>query len=82
MELKLYFSKEEIISFLIKNGYTIKNTETWENGSKKSSSIEVAYPSAGDFDTNLFTGEKYSIRSKYGIEVVFKKIIKEKILNL
>lgn len=89
MELKLFFSEEEIISFLKKNGYTIEEVETWENHSSYYNSVEtvslkvkVAFLSKDELDGDLLLRDKYWIESKIGIERVFRNVIKEKLLNL
>lgn len=89
MELKLFFSEEEIISFLKKNGYTIEEVETWENHSSYHNSVEteylkvkVAFLSKDKVDGDLLLRDKYSITSKIGIERVFRNVIREKLLNL
>ena len=89
MELKFYFSEEEIISFLKKNGYTIEEVETWENHSSYHNRVEtttlkvkIAFLSKDDIEGGLLLRDKYSITSKIGIEQVFRNIIREKLLNL
>lgn len=89
MELKLFFSEEEIISFLKKNGYTIEEVETWENHSSYHNSVEtvnlkvnVAFLSKDEIDGDLLLRDKYWIESKIGIELVFRNVIREKLLNL
>lgn len=89
MELKLFFSEEEIISFLKKNGYTIEEVETWENHSSYHNSVEtvslkvkVAFLSKDEIDGDLLLRDRYSITSKIGIERVFRNVIREKLLNL
>lgn len=89
MELKLFFSEEEIISFLKKNGYTIEEVETWENHSPCHNSVEtvrlkvkIAFLSKDEIDGDLLLRDKYWIKSKVGIERVFRNVIREKLLNL
>ena len=89
MELKLFFSEEEIISFLKKNGYTIEEVETWENHSSYYNNVEtvslkvkVAFLSKDELDGDLLLRDKYWIESKIGIERVFRNVIREKLLNL
>ncbi len=89
MELKLFFSEEEIISFLKKNGYTVEEVETWDNQSLYHNraetiflKVKIAFLSKDDIDGDLLLRDKYSITSKCGIEKVFRKVIVEKLLNL
>lgn len=89
MELKLFFSEEEIISFLLKNEYTIENIDTRLNHNSYHNNIEtintkvkIALSKNTDIEKDFLLKDKYSIKSKYGIEQVFKNLLKEKLLNL
>jgi hypothetical protein len=89
MELKLFFSEQEIISFLERSGYTVEDVDTWENESSYHNKVEtvsykvkIAFKSKDEIDGDLLLRDKYWIESKIGINTVFRSLIKEKILNL
>lgn len=85
MELKLFFSEEEIISFLLKNEYTIENIDTRLNHNNIetiNTKVKIALSKNTDIEKDFLLKDKYIIKTKYGIEQVFKNLLKEKLLNL
>lgn len=83
----LYFSKEEMMSFLIKRGYVINkvrvdNTsydEKWDDPSSEKVDLTIAHYQ--DEDINLTVGS-YHVDSKYGLENQFYKELKRSFLDL
>ena len=87
--MELYFTTEEMVNFLKKDGYTIETIKTWKSHNTYHNqvqdtyhNVEVAYK--GTF--NVFNGPDGTYRddsvSAFKIESVFKKVLKEKLLNL
>jgi len=88
MQLQLYFTKEEMINFLEREGYQIKTVKsvksynTYHNQVEDSCfNTEVAFN-----EDNKFTdpNEKHQHRTleNYLLEAVFSRTIKSKLLNL
>ena len=87
--MELYFTKEEMIDFLKKGGYTIETIKTWKSHNTYHNqvqdtyhNVEVAYK--GTF--NVFNGPDGTYRddsvTSYKVENMFKKVLKEKLLTL
>ena len=87
--MELYFTTEEMIDFLKKNGYTIETIKTWKSHNTYHNqvqdtyhNVEVAYKET----FNVFNGPDGMYRDSsvdaYKIESVFKKVLKEKLLTL
>jgi hypothetical protein len=87
--MELYFTKEEMIDFLKKDGYTIETIKTWKSHNTYHNqvqdtyhNVEVAYKSS----FNVFNGPDGTYRddsvTNYKVENVFKKVLKEKLLTL
>lgn len=89
MELKLYFSEEEMIDYLKKKGYTIEEVDSWYSQNEYHNRVEhydckvkIAYAYRERPSNTELEGDNYSINSKYGIENVFKNKIKKRILSI
>jgi len=87
--MELYFTKEEMIDFLKRDGYTIETIKTWKSQNTYHNqvhetyhNVEVAYK--GTF--NVFNGPDGTYRddsvSSFKIESVFKQVLRKKLLNL
>jgi len=86
--LKLYFTKEEMTSFLIKQGYTVKTIKvvrsynTYHNQVEDSChNQEVAFKDEIKF-TDPNEKHMYMKVEKYFIESIFHNEIKDKLLSL
>jgi len=87
--MELYFTKEEMIDFLKKDGYTLETIKTWRSYNSYHNqvgetlhNVEVAYKGT----LNVFNGPDGTYRddsvTNYKVENVFKKVLKEKLLTL
>ena len=87
--MELYFTKEEMIDFLKRDGHTIETIKTWKSHNTYHNqvydthhNVEVAYKET----FNVFNGPDGMYRddsvTNYKVENVFKKVLKEKLLNL
>jgi len=87
MELKLFFSNEEMIQSLKRLGYSIETVKSWESRSVYHNNVEF-----DDKDVVIafkepplkedLTKDAYTISCKYGIEQTFRRELRDKILNL
>jgi hypothetical protein len=87
--MDLYFTKEEMCNFLVKEGYTVETVKTWKSYNSYHNQVENTYHNVevafkGTFD--VFNGVDGSYRddsvANYKVENVFKKALKEKLLSL
>ena len=87
--MELYFTKEEMIDFLKRGGYTIETIKTWKSQNSYHNqvhdtyhNVEVAYKGTLDVFNGPDGMYKDSSVDTYKIESVFRKVLKEKLLNL
>jgi hypothetical protein len=95
--LNLQFTNDEIMSFLQKNGYVVEKVKTFieekipnDRVNTHECEIYITYPRVKSFlkenkhrpnESDLKQNAIY-LDSKYGLGVVFSKLIKEKLLKL
>lgn len=91
IKLELQFSEEEIIEFLKKKGYSIKEIQTSITYPTYHNSLVTDYHTRKlayiDVDSNYIDDfvSKYDdndVQKKYGIYWVFKNLIKKHLLNI
>jgi hypothetical protein len=87
--MELYFTKEEMIDFLKKDGYTIETIKTWKSHNTYHNQVQDTYHNVevgykGTFD--VFNGPDGTYRddsvTNYKVENVFKEVLKKKLLTL
>lgn len=85
--LQLYFTQEEMVSFLEKQGYTIKKVNTWKSYNTYHNQVEDSKYSVdvATKDPNQFDGEKeyhHINLDKFSVKFIFSQEIKSKLLSL
>jgi len=87
--MELYFTHEEMTDFLKRDGYTIETIKTWKSQNSYHNqvndtyhNVEVAYKGTFDVFNNVDGMYRDDSVSSFKIENVFKKVLKEKLLNL
>lgn len=87
--MELYFTKEEMIDFLKRDGYTIETIKTWKSHNTYHNQVHDTYHNVevvykGTF--NAFNGPDGMYRddsvSSFKVESVFKEVLRKKLLNL
>jgi len=87
--MELHFTKEEMIDFLKKEGFTIKSIKTWSSYNtyhnqveNNSSEMVVAYiGEINEFNNSEKEYRKDSVE-KYQVKNVFQTVLKSKLLGL
>jgi hypothetical protein len=87
--IQLYFTNDEMSSFLIKEGYTISKIKTWSSYNTYHNQVEnnisemvVAYlDEITEFNNSEKEYRKDSVE-KYSLKNVFTSVIKSKLLTL
>jgi hypothetical protein len=86
--LKLYFTKDEMRDFLVKEGYIIKSVKTWTSYNTYHNqvdgnqfNVDVAVKDSNEFQ-DLDKEYNFITIDKYQIETVFQQEIKSKLLSL
>jgi hypothetical protein len=85
--LQLYFTKEEMVSFLEKQGYTIKKINTWKSFNTYHNQVEDSIHTIDVAlkDPNQFDDDKdyhHVNLDKFSVKVIFGEEIKLKLLSL
>jgi hypothetical protein len=87
--MELYFTKEEMIDFLKKDGYTIETIKTWRSYNtyhnqveNTNFNVEVAYKGTFDVFNSVDGSYRDDSVSSFKIESVFKEVLRKKLLNL
>jgi heat shock protein HspQ len=87
--MELHFTKEEMIDFLKKEGFTIKSIKTWSSYNTYHNQVEnnnsemvVAYiGEINEFNNSEKEYRKDSVE-KYQVKNVFQTVLKSKLLGL
>ena len=87
--MELHFTKEEMIDFLKKEGFTIKSVKTWSSYNTYHNQVEnnnsemvVAYiGEINEFNNSEKEYRKDSVE-KYQVKNVFQTVLKSKLLGL
>ena len=87
--MELYFTKEEMIDFLKRDGYTIETIKTWKSQNSYHNqvhdtyhNVEVAYKGTFDVFNNVDGMYRDDSVSSFKIESVFREVLRKKLLNL
>lgn len=87
--INLYFTDDEMINFLIKEGYTISKIKTWSSHNTyhnqvENNNSEMIVASKGEIsEFNNSDGEyRRDSVDKYALKNVFTNVLKSKLLNL
>ena len=87
--MELHFTKEEMIDFLKKEGFTIKSIKTWSSYNtyhnqveNNSLEIEVAFKNEITEFNNSVGEYRLDSVDKYQVKNVFKTVLKSKLLGL
>lgn len=87
--INLYFTDEEMKSFLTKEGYTISKIKTWSSFNtyhnqveNQNREIEVAFLGNLNEFNNSDKEYRYDSVDKYSLKNVFSGVIKTKLLSL
>ena len=87
--INLYFTDEEMINFLIKEGYTISKIKTWSSYNTYHNQvennnlvIEVAHIGEINEFSNSEKEFRYDSVDKYRVNNVFQNVLKSKLLGL
>ena len=90
--MTLYFTEEEMISFIRGKGYEVTEVEAWRDhnsyhGMTKDElvKIEIAYwnvAGKGKIPEFRKNPTEFDVMSKYGIKTIFEKLMHKALLNL
>jgi hypothetical protein len=87
--MELYFTKEEMIDFLKRDGYTIETIKTWKSQNSYHNqvhdtyhNVEVAYKGTFDVFNNVDGMYRDDSVSSFKIESVFREALRKKLLSL
>lgn len=86
MELKLYFTKEEIEKYLRDKGFTIETIPSWNSineyqGKISYENVEIKIAYIDRPDQEFLERSSRDIKMKFGIEEIFSNEIKQQLLN-